>query len=145
MLSPHVINMLRGSPGILHGHSLSHYWECGGSNIPTEKITQEIRSNQNVILPFTITSTYKLKAVRPCQWDNPHKLPAYRHTHRFLELVIVILCSKDTNRHVLAIGLPKLQPLLQSFVHDKVGIWWSQTWHVKFNQGQKESPLEVGH
>ena len=28
MLSSHVIYMLRGSPGILHGYSLSHYWEC---------------------------------------------------------------------------------------------------------------------
>ncbi len=28
MLSSHVICMLRGSPGILHGHSLSHYREC---------------------------------------------------------------------------------------------------------------------
>ncbi len=28
MLSSHVIYMPRGSPGILHGHSLSHYWEC---------------------------------------------------------------------------------------------------------------------
>ena len=30
MLSYHVIYTLRGSPGILHGHSLSHYWECIG-------------------------------------------------------------------------------------------------------------------
>ncbi len=28
MLSSHVIYMLRGSPGILHGDPLSHYWEC---------------------------------------------------------------------------------------------------------------------
>ena len=26
MLSAHVIYILRGSPGILHGHSLSHYF-----------------------------------------------------------------------------------------------------------------------
>ena len=30
MLSSHVIHMLRGSLGILYGHYLSHYWECGG-------------------------------------------------------------------------------------------------------------------
>ena len=28
MLNSHVIFMLKGSPGILYGHSLSHYWEC---------------------------------------------------------------------------------------------------------------------
>ncbi len=61
--------MLRGSPGILHGHSLSHYWECSvDSNtyllvLSLESTLEEYISN-SVLSPESHTEKAVRKAVQ---------------------------------------------------------------------------------